>query len=136
MSSIREQGPAGGGGLLGGDQEAHTLTEGQLWVHIALHYLKPYRPSFQHLALAEELGDERVQVSMTHQYEHDVSFFSRLELSSSWTLSFYRVLGGPCRCLLLSLARRDAGEDSGRSEACTLAPPSNTEGPQGCPFGL
>ena len=66
--------------------------QGILYLHIALQYMKPYRPTFHVLQHRSTSPTGRLECMMTHQYLSDIELAQQINLSSSWTCCLWRIV--------------------------------------------
>ena len=83
------------GDLLG--EEVHRVTEerlcrGQLWLHVGLQYLKPYRPTLQVLDFVRMEPRGRVVLRQTGRFQQALDTIAKLSLKSSWEMEFFKML--------------------------------------------
>ena len=76
------------------DSEDHATSEamtGELWLHLGLMCLKPYRPTWQRLQKKDETAG-RVRLQQTGEFETTLSVLAKLSLERTWSVSFWQLL--------------------------------------------
>ena len=68
------------------------LASKKVWLHIALMYLKPYRPTFQLLLEEGSLQMGQTVLRQTGKFYTEFDLWFNLSLDHSWNLQFFRVL--------------------------------------------
>ena len=75
------------------DEEARGSVVGDIWYHIAVHYLKPYRPTLQSLRLTRHEADAgRVFLEQTGAFFTDLEALRTLSLSARWSMEVYEMI--------------------------------------------
>ena len=73
------------------DDEVPVKQNGPFWWHLGLMYLKPYRPTFQTLALETALPDGRMWLRQTSEYLTLVEACSLMSRSCKWRLTLLKL---------------------------------------------
>ena len=79
-------------GGLNTPEEVSTDTlvlKGSVWLHLGMHYFKPYRPSFQVLDFVCEDAHRRCTLSQTGHFLTESELWGTLDLTSKWRCSFF-----------------------------------------------
>ena len=63
-----------------------------IWLHVGLHYLKPFRSTLQVLSHVRDLQGGTTVLQQTQQFYSDLRLFASLCLALDWHISCYRVL--------------------------------------------
>ena len=79
--------------LLGAETaEKKWYEQERVWLHIALMYLKPYRPTFQLLQQVQVEADGKVQLKQTGKFLTEFDLWFSLSLEQAWTVRYCRML--------------------------------------------
>ena len=97
------------------EAEVPLLDQKIVWLHVALQYLKPYRPTFQLLQEVEEQPAGQCELAQTGEFLAEAELWANLDLSKHWTVQFFRIMSSlapvsplqPGRCLVV---QRSAAE--------------------------
>ena len=68
------------------------LSSKVIWLHIALMYLKPYRPTFQLLFEEASLEQDRKVLRQSGKFFTEFDFWFNISLEQSWNMQYFRVL--------------------------------------------
>ena len=65
---------------------------GSLFLHLGLHYFKPYRPTFQTLSFVHETDDGLTTLKQTGQFFTEFELWSSLNLDREWDLRWLEII--------------------------------------------
>ena len=64
----------------------------EVFVHIGLHYFKPYRSTYELLIFQERVSDSRVKLKKTFEFSTEIQLFSKLDLDRPWTMRVLQIV--------------------------------------------
>ena len=90
------------------DTEATAqLRREPMYLHVALHYFKPYRSTYEVLELLKHTSINRAVFRKTHTYRTEIEMFAEMDLDASWEASIFSIVSNrqpvaplmPSQCL-------------------------------------
>ena len=66
----------------------------EIWLHIAMQYFSPYRPTFQRLLFETREDSGRIRLRQTGHFLSEFRLWNSLELDSTWNMKLFSILGG------------------------------------------
>ena len=80
---------------VGTEEESLGVASGEVWCHVGLQYLKPFHPTMQVLKYLDTAWPDLHNLEQTMHFQECIELFSSLDLSSTWTLQFYKLVCSP-----------------------------------------
>ena len=65
-----------------------------VWLHIAMQYFSPYRPTFQRLTFEGQDSRGRIMLRQTGHFMSEFRMWDCLDLEASWKMQFYKIVTG------------------------------------------
>ena len=66
----------------------------EIWLHIAMQYFKPYRPTFHRLVFEQQEANGRITLRQTGHFLSEFRLWDSLNLESTWSMKLYCIVTG------------------------------------------